>query len=326
MTADLLPVLDRAAAAAIVDAAITRHIALCRARIPDFIDRHFSVRGSLRLHRRAVGWDLARAPANLLLTVPQLGLKVTAAAAGGLGARRAADRLSRVDLLYRTAVAAELGQALERDLLALAPDEAGSDGMARALGQDEAVAAALLILAQSRLRGDHDPTFRAALDQALARYGGTRVAAAEIATALASLTVGAIAFKQLTPSLLSLGPVLAGTLAQGAAVSSFPLGAALGGMWYQIFPSAAGTGLVAGVTGSLFLGAAMLTAFAGVVTDPAQKALGLHRRRLNKLVDGLDQALRTGGNLPFNPRDHYVARLIDLIDIARLAQRLATGN
>ncbi len=109
-------------------------------------------------------------------------------------------------------------------------------------------------------------------------------------------------------------------------MSSFPLGASIGGLWYQWFPASAGTTLVAGVTGSLFLGAAMLTAFAGVLTDPAQKALGLHRRRLNKLIDGVEHALRTGDRLPFNPRDHYVARLIDLVDIARLAQRLATGG
>jgi len=320
-----VPALDEIAAAAIVDAAIDRHIAACRARVPAFIEQYFSVKGSLRLHGHAVGWDLARAPANLLLSVPQLGVQTLAAGLRRLGGARAAARLSRVDLLYRTAVAAELGRAVERDLLGLAADASGADGMALALSRDPTVAAALETLEISRLRRAQDPAFRAALDQALARYGNTRVAAAEIATALTSLGVGALAFKQLTPGLLSLGPALAGALAQSAAVSGFPLGASIGGLWYQWFPASVGTGLVAGVTGSLFLGAAMLTAFAGVVTDPAQKALGIHRRRLNKLIDGVEHALRTGNYLPFNPRDHYIARLVDLIDLARLAQRLAGG-
>ncbi|MDD3444934.1 MAG: hypothetical protein PHS60_05960, partial [Zavarzinia sp.] len=134
------------------------------------------------------------------------------------------------------------------------------------------------------------------------------------------------AFKQVTPGLLSLGPVLAGALAQASAVASFPLGATLGGVWNSWFPATAGPALTAGVTGGLLLGASVLTAFSGVVTDPAQRALGLHQRRLYRLIDGMEHALSTGEGLDFNPRDHYIARLVDLLDVARLAQRLMTGS
>lgn len=318
MAGALLP-LSQAAAAGIVDAAIDDYIAGCRRRIPGFVDRHFSLRGSLALHRNAMGWDLARAPANLLLAVPHLGIKAAGLGLGRLGAKTAGARLSGLDLIRRTRVAAAVGGLIERDLLHLAADADGADGMARALGADPMVDAALRTLALARERRLHDPDFRAALDMALTRYVETRVAASEVATALASLGIGAVAFKQVTPGLLSLGPMLAGALAQSAAISTFPLGAGLGGLWHSWFPASAGPALVAGVTGGLFLGVAVLSAFSGLVTDPAQRALGLHQRRLNKLVDGIEHALRRGEGLAFNPRDHYIARLIDLIDIARLA-------
>ena len=53
----------------------------CRARIDPFVERNFSVAGAARLHMRAVGWDLLKAPANIVLSVPQIGLKLGAAAA-----------------------------------------------------------------------------------------------------------------------------------------------------------------------------------------------------------------------------------------------------
>jgi hypothetical protein len=62
-------------------------------------------------------------------------------------------------------------------------------------------------------------------------YTGTRSAAAEITTGLIALGAGAIAFQQATPGAIALGPVIAGSVAQGAAISSFPFGAAAGGIW-----------------------------------------------------------------------------------------------
>lgn len=320
-----LAVFDPTLAQGAVDRAIDAYLGACHVRVTPFVDRHFSLRGSLALHRRAIGWDLARAPANLLLAAPQLGLRLAGGGLARLGARRVGAKLSGLDLLYRTEVAASLGRALESELLHLG-ESAGADGIAERLAEDPAILAASGVLDEARRRGHDDAAFRRLLDEAIARYAGTRVAAAEIATALTSLSVGAVAFKQLTPGLLSLGPVLAGMIAQSAAIGAFPLGASLGAVWNSYFPATAGPLLTAGVTGSLFLGAAALSAFTGVVADPAQRALGLHQRRLHRLIDGVGHALRTGEGLAFNPRDHYLARAGDLFDVARIAQQLMTGG
>jgi len=49
-----------------------------RSRLNAFVERHFSLAGSLALHRKALGWDVIRAPLNIALAVPYIGAKLTA--------------------------------------------------------------------------------------------------------------------------------------------------------------------------------------------------------------------------------------------------------
>ena len=72
-------------ARAIVDDAVRKYIATRRERIDPFVDRHFTLAGSLALHRQAVGWDLLRAPANLFLAGPALSVKLASWAARRAG-------------------------------------------------------------------------------------------------------------------------------------------------------------------------------------------------------------------------------------------------
>ena len=66
----------------------------------------------------------------------------------------------------------------------------------------------------------------------MATYTGTRAAAAEITTALMTIGAGAVAVKQATPGIITLGPALAAAMAQQVAIASFPLGATLGSLRY----------------------------------------------------------------------------------------------
>ena len=136
------------------------------------------------------------------------------------------------------------------------------------------------------------PVFREGFESKLAVYTGSRAAASEITTAIFSVAVGA-GFKQMTTGALSLGPVLAGAITQHAAIASFPLGAGLGGIWYGAFPGSVGAATTVTVTGGLVLAFSLLSAFAGVLADPAQRRLGLHQRRLKRLIDAIGQDLES---------------------------------
>ena len=157
----------------------------------------------------------------------------------------------------------------------------------------------------------------------MAEYTRTRAAATEITTALLTLGAGAVALRKLTPGAISLGPTLAAAIARRAAVMSFPMGGALGSIWYTLFPVAPSAVLVTALTGGLLAASTVAAAFAGIVADPVQRKLGLHQRRLQRMLDALERQMHDPSAPGFVVHDHYVARLMDLFDVAGALLRLA---
>jgi hypothetical protein len=301
----------------IVADGIARYFAARRARVPGFVDAHFSLAGAARLHRAALGWDILKAPANITLALPEL--------VAGAISRATGRRLPH--LLLRTAVSREIEWLVATELLEVPFRQDGrvaaKDALAEAILADPALAATIRRALESVGRRGDDPAFRDRLTQALTAYAGSRAAAAEIATSLVTLGTGALALNKVTPGVVTLGPSLAAVMAQQAAIASFPLGAGLGGLWYGMFPAAPSLLLVGGMTGGLMLAAASLAAFSGIVTDPVQRRLGLHRRRLLRMLDALERQMQDPAAPEFRLRDQYVARLTDLLDLLGAAYRLA---
>jgi hypothetical protein len=306
---------------AIVRNAVQRYIESRRGRVDAFVDRHFTLAGSLSLHRRALGLDLLRAAANLFLAGPALAVKLIAWAARRGGMERVAAWLAGRRLLVQTEVAREIEWLVATELLEIPCRRrdrvSNRDAIAETILADERAAALLFAPAGA------DPDFRRRLAAAVETYLGSRTATAEIATGFVAAGLGALVVKQATPGLVTLSSALAGMIAQQTAIVAFPLGASLGGVWYSLFPAAAGPGLVAATTAGVFLGGAMLAAFSGVVTDPLQRRLGLHRARLERLLQVLEADLCGEPGRNRLTRDHYVARLVDIFDLVAVAMRVS---
>ncbi|WP_119167336.1 DUF6635 family protein [Algihabitans albus] len=324
--------LDQSAVRQAVTTGIARYCDERRARIPGFVAETYGWRGAMRLHRRAFGPDLWRSPANIMLALPYVATRAAAAGARGLGRQQTAAWLTRRQLFLTTDVAREVEWRVFADFLELpyvqdlesqTARRSERDALAEAILADPAIDAVLHSLLRPVGRRADDPAFRAWLTDAMAHYTGSRTAAVDITNALISAGVGALAFKQWTPGALTLGPMLAQALAQKLAIVSFPLGAGLGGLWYGAFPISAPVAATAAATGGVLALGALVAAFAGVIADPVQAHLGLHQRRLNKLVASLESELLQGEGESFTVRDHYVARVFDLMDLATSAYRLA---
>ena len=303
-----------------------RYIASRRARIAPFVTSHFGLAGAFRVHRRAFGWDLLRAPGNLMLAVPHLAIRIAEAGARRIGARRFADWIGSKTIQLKTDVEREIEWLVFTELLELPITQKGRssahDALAEAVLTHPEVRAALEEAREAIAARGRDPEFRRRLDDNIGRYTGSRTAASDITAAFSTAGAGAVMFQQLTPSALSLGPMVAALVAQQAAVASFPLGAGLGAVWYGAFPAAPSFWLIAGVTGGLTAGVAGAAAFAGLITDPFERWTGLHRRRLAKLIDALEADLLGDRDARLTVRGHYVARLLDLFEGARIAARM----
>jgi hypothetical protein len=319
-------VFDPATAGAVVDDAIVRFFASRRDRIRPFVDRTFSFRGSASIHRRAFGWDLLRAPANIALVPLQLGSMVSGAVANRVGARRTGAWLGSRNVLMRTDVDREIEWRLWTDLLEL-PFEDGErvstrDALAEAMFEDPRLHAAIAEPLAAIAEHAQDPKIRARIEATVAAYTGTRNAAADIVGAMVHVGTGYMAAQQITPSVWTLGPVLASAIANHLAVGSFPLGATVGGLWYSVFPATVSPVLIGATTAGLAAVGAVVVAFAGVIADPAQRALGIHERRVVKMLDTLERGFLGDGQAKFAPKDHYVARLLDFVDLVRAAHRV----
>lgn len=294
---------------AAADAAARGYFDARRARVEDFVARTFTFRATLRLHRAALGLDLVRAPANIALSPVQLAAQLGARGAERLGRRRSAAWLRGRRLSFETAVGRAVRDAVIADLLELPLEDGGRDALAEAILRDPGVAALLPQAGAARA------------GMTLRDYLGARDSVAEMTTALTAAGVGAAAFKQFAPGAMSLGPAVAGAMANAAAASSFPFGATAGAAWYAAFPAAASPALVVGATAGVAMGAATLGAFAGVAADPIQAKLGIHQKRLRSLIDAMETDFLGGDGPGFTAREQYYARLFDLADAAASALR-----
>ncbi|PPR11797.1 MAG: hypothetical protein CFH41_00672 [Alphaproteobacteria bacterium MarineAlpha11_Bin1] len=305
--------------------AVKQYIVSRRRQAAKFTRKHFGLRGALRLHRLAFGADLIRAPVNLMLALPHIVKLLITSVLQKLEKDSAADRLLKIPTQLETRVAQEVEWLIWTEFLELPYSVNGRKSNRDALGellvsQPEITKALNAANDLAQLRGHYDWS-SIKLEELLSSYTGTRVAAAEIVTALSSVGVGGLIFQQLTPTAFTLGPALAALVAHQAAIFTFPLGTAVGGLWYGLFTVDPSWGLIAGVTMGLLLISSIGAAFAGVVADPVQRSLGIHYRRLNKLVDSLEADLLRGEDLGFKVRAHYVARIFDVFEAIRLTLR-----
>ncbi|MGP3697498.1 DUF6635 family protein [Rhodobacter sp. NSM] len=292
-----------------------------REKVAGFAHRNFGVRGTLGLHRRALGWDILKAPLNVALSPVFVATRLGALLADAARARGAARWLRSRRILLPTAVAREAERRIVADLLELPWRADGRASSHDALAEAMLAEPALRDLIRRRLEAGVEARVAARLGD----YTGTRSAVAEMTTALGTLGAGALAFNALTPGVLSLAPTLSAILAHQAALAAFPLGGALGSVWLGLFPAAASPIQTAVVVAALMLAGSTFAAFAGVIADPIQTRLGIHQRRLHRLIDALEDEFTGSGRQGFVAREHYLARLMDLADAGVATLRMFRG-
>ncbi|WP_354595946.1 DUF6635 family protein [Rhodovulum tesquicola] len=293
-----------------------------RAKVDGFVARHFTWPGTLRLHGAALGWDILRAPVNVALSPFLVLTRIAAYLCRRVGWRGAADWLSRRRILLRTSVARRVEVLIVTDLLDLPLDEGAAARDPSALARAVLAAPQFREMIRTRASTAEAEALGERIAGALGEYAGTRSAVAEMTTTLCVLVVGALAFQALTPGMISMAPGVADAMARTNAIASFPLGQTLGGMWYGVFAVDASPWLVAATVAGLVMLGSVVAAFAGVLADPVQSRLGIHRRRLGRLLDTVEEEFLGRGDKPFVAREHFFARILDLWDAVSSAFRI----
>ena len=310
-----------------VSKAIQKYVDSRKDKIPGFVKKHFSFPGALALNRKAIGSDLYKAPLNVIWLPPYTVLKTSSALLKKVGFQRISSRIENMPMGFTTDVQKEVTWLIFTGLLEIPYVQGKRKSNKDALLQiilDQPKISSFFTTALSKIyRKSRNPEFRFALEKNLLEYSKSRTAAADLAGSLISLSAGATMFHKMTPGALSAGGALAAAIAQQTAISNFVLGPTLGSLYYGVFPASTSVALVTVSTGTILAALAIMSSFSGIITDPIQYRLGIHGRRLDRLIDSIEKELKGVDNTGFKIRDHYVVRIFDLFDLIMKASRTA---
>lgn len=316
---------------AIIDHALSsgieRYIEDRLARIPGFVDRHYSFRGALRIHAHAFGWDLLRVPLNIVWSAVCLVSAGIGLLARLLGLNPLATLLARVPPGIETDMDREVKWLIVTDLLELpyadGVRESRHDALMEEILRDPQLEG-LIDAELAAIQGPgENPRFWEDLDRKLAEYGATRTGAADLASNVMVVLSSKLSLGKVSYGALSAGGAVSVTLANSIAASNFWLGSTLGAYYYAVFPAAVSTRLLVAVTGVIVVLLAFVSTFIGVLTDPVQAKLGIHQRRLRKLVRVIERDLT--GELPgeLRLREKYLGKVFDVVDFLSVMGRSA---
>jgi hypothetical protein len=274
----------------------------CHARVDPFVAQHFRYPGAWETNRRALGLDLLRAPVNLAWAPFYVAAQLIARLLSRSGVDGPASALGATPAGLITSVQQGIERNIEADLLML-HTAAGSGAEAETAIDSEAALPDALTEDLAR--------------ETLQHYASTRTAAADIANSVTSTVVGAFALKQFTPGGIAVGLVLAGVIARSRAAQEFWLGETLGELWYTFMPVSPGAGETAFAIGITLAVFSTLASMSGLVLDPLQARLGLHQRRLHRMLDAIEIDVREEAPGRYRPADPLLARILDAVDALR---------
>lgn len=263
-----------------------------RAEVSAFVRATFGLRGTVRLHSFAFGFDLLRAPANVLLAPVFLVTQLMALTANAMRCHKASVWISRRKILFETNVSKQVAIRV------------------------------LAFIGDLETKGDLIASPTETVEHEIAGYTGVRSAVSEITTTLIVIIVGVFVFQTVTPGVLSITGQVAELRAHAHAIANFPLGQGVGRLYYGVFSTdlKSWEWVATGVVLSML--ASVVTTFAGVIADPLQVMTGTHRRRLCRLLNRLEIASGRSNTIA---REHIMARLADLTDIALNLWRALRG-
>lgn len=263
---------------------IDHYITACRARIPQFVRRHFSLRGSLQLHRQSLGLDILRTPLNITWNGVYLILAVLTWICAKCGWFSPRHLLQKLPHGVATTADRQLQQHILKELL------------------------------------QHPQSQSSHLQTLLEEYAATRGGTADFTNNALMAITSKFAFGHTFFGALSAGAVVASIIATHWAINNFWLGNTLGKLYYSIIPVQTPLALSVGATLVFVLFLAVTATLIGVLTDPIQVKLGLHQRRLHRLIDAVEARLTNPDSTTPGMPEKFMGRSFDIADLVALVR------
>ncbi|MBO9666283.1 MAG: hypothetical protein J7501_05670 [Bdellovibrio sp.] len=253
-----------------------------RASIDAFVQNHFTVKEALQIQKKSMIWDLAFYPLNTLWSIPYLTLKKGAETLEKLGWSRGSDFVGWVPSGFKTRYQKETEHLLANEFLANASEELMA-GFKKKAHLDSYLSEADLHSLKLKISSVYK--------QEVDKFTSSQVMVTDLITSFVTLLAGRYFFGDSSLGFLGMGTRIAKKVANDNAANHFFLGKKAGGYFYRAFPVAPTQTQIWVATIGL---GCLLTVFsiaAAIFSDPLKKALGLHTRKLQVLLETLEQDL-----------------------------------
>jgi hypothetical protein len=296
-----------------------RYVRGCEARIDDFVRRHYSFRGALRLHSHAIGLDIIRVPINIIWSLVNIILALVGFFAGLSHLWRIQRWIRKIPPGIETDMDRQISWLVVTELLRL-PHEDGdkrsdTDALMEEITKDPSLRRLLNEELEVFERVSGNPDFCQRLNAKLQEYCATRTGSSELSSNAVLLITSKVTIGEAAFGALSAGTSVSAAIAHWVAVSNFWLGSTIGSYYYALVPVAVSMRLLTALTAAVAVLLAMVSTFIGILTDPIQAKLGLHQRRLKKLVYAIRDDLLGEDRKNFALREKYIGRLFDVVDV-----------
>ena len=296
-----------------------RYTQRCQSQVDDFVRRHYSFRGSLKIHAHAVGWDVVRVPINIIWSLVNIVLALVGVLAGLARLKRLKAWIKKIPPGLETDMDRQISWLVVTELLQLPHELRGKRSERDALMEEILRDPSLRLLLDKKLDVfvalSQQPGFEKRLKAKMGEYGATRTASADLAGNAALLITSKVATGQAAFGTLGAGTAASAALAHSIAVSNFWLGSTIGSYYYALVPVTVSLRLLIAVTALIAVVLALVSTFIGILTDPLQAKMGIHQRRLRKLIAAIEDDLLGKSESNFELREKYIGRLFDVIDV-----------
>jgi Family of unknown function (DUF6635) len=308
--------------------AVARYMTQRRSMVDAFVNQHYNFKGSATLHRHSLGWDIVKTPVNAISSVLTVVKQTGAFGLNKLGATELSELIANKNLFLSTQISKEIQWNIQTGLLELRSTKGNNislnDALLNELFNDHRIQEQLICTLKILAPHANNNEVKSKIEELLTEYTGSRAAASDITVSLMTAATGLVTLHKLTPGLASFSNSVASGIAHSSAIHSFWGGSWAGGLYYSVFNVTTPGMLSAAVFTSMLIPASFVATFAGIITDPLQRKLGLHTKKLNKVLDSTEQILLGEDKAKLALKDHYIARVFDLMDWTQLIIK-ATG-
>jgi len=235
------------------------------------------------LQKSTVALDIIFYPLNTLWSIPYLTIKKTVEIIDKLGWASINKSLNYIPSGFKTRYQKQTEDLITKNLISTS----AAKDLLQAIDQSTGISNSMSPAALTELEYKISALIKKEIDN----HTSSQILVTDLITSAVTLLAGKWMFGDGNLSIMGMGSKMARKFANEKASEKFFLGKHAGSVFYKAFPVAPTKTQIYIATVSIGLLLTVFSLAAAVLSDPLRKRLGLHHKKLNALMDSLEEKI-----------------------------------